>query len=95
MSRVDKWCIRVYTKEAVMPVTSRTFRSGNSDAVRLPKEISFGPGVEVEIERKGDVVTLTPKRPSVREMLAKLDALPKPSSIGKRPPFIAPIRKGL
>ena len=78
-----------------MAATSRTFRSGNSDAVRLPKEISFGPGVEVEIERKGDVVTLTPKRPSVKEMLAKLDALPKPSSIGKRPPFIAPIRKGL
>lgn len=78
-----------------MPVTSRTFRSGNSDAVRLPKEISFGPGVDVEIERKGDVVTMRPKRPSIQEMMDKLDALPKPSHIGKRPPFIAPIRKGL
>jgi antitoxin VapB len=78
-----------------MPVTSRTFRSGNSDAVRLPKEISFGPGVDVEIERKGDVVTMRPKRPSIQEMMDKLDALPKPSDIGKRPPFIAPIRKGL
>jgi antitoxin VapB len=78
-----------------MPVTSRTFRSGNSDAVRLPKEISFGPGVEVEIERKGDVVTLTPKRPSIKEMLATLEALPKPKTIGKRDPFIAPIRQGL
>lgn len=77
-----------------MAVTSRTFRSGNSDAVRLPKEISFGPGVEVEIERKGDVVTLTPKRPSVREMLAKLDALPKPTSIGKRPPSSHPFARG-
>ncbi|QYF87499.1 antitoxin [Brevundimonas sp. PAMC22021] len=78
-----------------MPIVSRTFRSGNSDAVRLPKEISFGPGVEVEIERRGDVVTMVLKRPTVREMMDKLNALPKPSSVGKRPPFIAPIRKGL
>jgi antitoxin VapB len=78
-----------------MPVTSRTFRSGNSDAVRLPKEISFGPGVEVEIERKGDVVTMTPKRPSLQEMIAALDALPKPSNIQKRDVILPPRRKGL
>lgn len=78
-----------------MGVVSRIFRSGNSDAVRLPKEITFGPGVEVEIERKGDVVTMRPKRPSMEEMLDKLDALPKPSTVQKRPGFIAPIRKGL
>lgn len=78
-----------------MPVTSRTFKSGNSDAVRLPKEITFGPGVEVEIERNGDVVTMIRKRQSIQEMLAKLDALPKPATIGKRPDFTAPRRKGL
>lgn len=78
-----------------MAVTSKTFRSGNSDAVRLPKEVTFGPGVEVEIERKGDVVTMVRKRPTIQEMMDKLDALPKPSSIQKRDPFIAPRRKGL
>lgn len=78
-----------------MPITSRTYRSGNSDAVRLPKEITFGPGVEVEIERKGDVVTMVRKRPTLQEMMDKLDALPKPPSIQKRDPFIAPRRKGL
>ncbi len=78
-----------------MPVTSRTFKSGNSDAVRLPKEITFGPGVEVEIERKGDVVTMVRKRPSVQEMIARLDALPKPSSIQKRDRILVPRRKGL
>lgn len=78
-----------------MAVTSKTYRSGNSDAVRLPKEITFGPGVEVEIERNGDVVTMTRKRPSIQEMMDRLDALPKPSSIQKRDPFIAPRRKGL
>ncbi len=78
-----------------MGVISKIFRSGNSDAVRLPKEITFGPGVEVEIERNGDVVTMRPRRPSIQEMLDKLDALPKPKTIGKRDPFIAPVRKGL
>lgn len=78
-----------------MAVTSRTFKSGNSDAVRLPKEISFGPGVEVEIERKGDVVTISPKRKSVRDMLAKLRSLPKPSSVGVRHEIEIPERSGL
>ncbi len=78
-----------------MAVTSRTFKSGNSDAVRLPKEISFGPGVEVEIERKGDVVTISPKRKPVREMLAKLRSLPKPSSVGVRHEIEIPERSGL
>jgi len=78
-----------------MPVTSRTFRSGNSDAVRLPKEVSVGPGVEVEIERAGVVVTMKPKRPSVQDMIAALDALPKPSRIQKRPVILPPRRKGL
>lgn len=88
----------VYTcinKEAGMAVTSKTYRSGNSDAVRLPKEITFGPGVEVEIERNGDVVTMTRRRMTNREMIEQLDAMPKPSTIQKRPDFIAPIRKGL
>ena len=78
-----------------MTVISRTFRSGNSDAVRLPKEISFGPGVEVEIERKGDVVTISPKRKSVKEMLAKLRSLPKPSMVGVREEVEIPERSGL
>lgn len=78
-----------------MPVTSRTFRSGNSDAVRLPKEVSFGPGVEVEIERRGDVVIISPKRKSVKEMLAKLRSLPRPSDIGIRHEIEIPRRPGL
>ncbi|MDO9608358.1 MAG: AbrB/MazE/SpoVT family DNA-binding domain-containing protein [Brevundimonas sp.] len=78
-----------------MPVTSRTFRSGNSEAVRLPKEFAFGPGVEVEIDRKGDVVTISPKRKPVKEMLAKLRSLPKPASIGIRHEVEIPERPGL
>jgi len=46
--------------------TSRTFKSGNSEAVRLPKEVAFGLDVEVTIVRSGDVLTIYPKRPSIR-----------------------------
>lgn len=36
-------------------VKSRTFRAGNSEAVRLPREVAFGPDPEVTIVRHGDV----------------------------------------
>lgn len=78
-----------------MAVVSRTFRSGNSDAVRLPKEITFGPGVEVEIERRGDVVTMVRKRPSIKDMLKALDALPRPSTVEVRDIEEIPERPGL
>jgi antitoxin VapB len=78
-----------------MPVTSRTFKSGNSDAVRLPKEITFGPGVEVEIERNGDVVTMTRKQPTMKAMLAELRSLPKPAKVGVRKEVDIPLRRGL
>ena len=75
-------------------VTSRVFRSGNSEAVRLPKDVAFGRDVEVTIVRSGDVLTIYPKRPSIAEMLAKLDALPKPGEIQERDD-IWPERPGL
>ncbi|MEO8812496.1 MAG: AbrB/MazE/SpoVT family DNA-binding domain-containing protein [Caulobacteraceae bacterium] len=71
-------------------VTSRTFRSGNSEAVRLPREVAFGKDIEVTVVRSGDVVTIYPKRPSVAEMIARLDALPKPDSIEVRDTELLP-----
>jgi len=76
-------------------VTSKTFKSGNSQAVRLPREIAYDDGVELTITRSGDVVTMRPKRPSIAEMIAKLDALPKPSSIQERDEDIFADRPGL
>lgn len=35
--------------------SSRTFRSGNSEAVRLPRDVAFGQDIEVTIVRSGDV----------------------------------------
>ena len=53
--------------------TARIFRSGNSQAVRIPKEFQL-EGREVQIERRGDVLVLRPKRQSwdaLAESLAK------------------------
>lgn len=40
--------------------SSRTFKSGNSEAIRLPKGLGFGIGTEVRIEREGDRLVVTP-----------------------------------
>jgi antitoxin VapB len=46
-----------------MPQYAKVFRSGNSQAVRLPKEFRFDVE-EVEVTREGDAIIL---RPSVKE----------------------------
>jgi antitoxin VapB len=43
--------------------TAKIFRSGNSQAVRIPKEFQLA-GKEVEIERQGDVLLLRPRKKS-------------------------------
>lgn len=63
---------------------SRTFRSGNSEAVRLPKDVAFGRDVELTIIRSGDVLTIYPARPSLTDMAARLATLPRPDSIEVR-----------
>jgi antitoxin VapB len=40
---------------------AKLFKSGGSQAVRLPKEFRF-KGTEVTIEKQGDAVVLKPKR---------------------------------
>lgn len=68
-----------------MTVTrTRTFRSGNSKAVRLPAEIAFGENMELVIAHSGDVVTLHSATTSIPEMIRRLDVLPAPPSIEAR-----------
>ena len=79
-----------------MTVTkTRTFRSGNSEAVRLPKDVAFGEEVELVIVRSGDVLTLYRAATSIPEMIARLKALPVPPSIEKRDDEELPEREGL
>ncbi len=70
-------------------------RSGNSEAVRLPKEAAFGEGVGLVVVRSGDVVTLYPAATFIPEMIAPLDALPRPTSFEERDEEELPERAGL
>ena len=65
-------------------VRSRTFRSGNSEAVRLPRDVAFGEDVELVIVRSGDVMTIYPAASSIPEMVARLRGLPAPPTIETR-----------
>lgn len=61
-------------------VRTRTFRSGNSEAVRLPREVAFGQtGLELTITRTGDMLTLYPATKGSGKALADaLTSLPGP-----------------
>lgn len=75
--------------------TTKTFRSGNSQAVRIPKEFAYPEGTELEIVKEGDVLTLKPRRISIKEMVTRIRELPKPTTLDEREPFEAPERPGL
>jgi len=54
---------------------TKVFRSGNSQAVRIPREFQFETD-EVEIERRGDEVVLRPPVRNLRGAYEALAALP-------------------
>jgi antitoxin VapB len=73
---------------------TRTFKSGNSLAVRLLGDTAFPENTEVEVTRTGNVVTVYPaKRKSMKQMVEELRKLPKPSEIEKREPIEMPDRE--
>lgn len=55
--------------------TARVFKSGNSQAVRLPKEFRFN-GKEVEIFRRGDEIVLREKSQGLERAFHLLANLP-------------------
>jgi antitoxin VapB len=55
--------------------TARVFRSGNSQAVRLPKEYRL-KGTEVEIFRRGDEIVLREKAEGLVRAFEILSELP-------------------
>jgi antitoxin VapB len=74
---------------------TRTFRSGNSEALRLPREVAYGEDVELVIARSGDVITIYPARLTVPAMIDRLRSLPTPPSIESRDVEEIPDRPGL
>lgn len=74
-------------------VHTRTFKNGNSEAVRLPKNIGFGAGTIVTVERVGDVVTITPTPAgTMRDLVETLRKLPDPDGGWARLPVDTPER---
>jgi antitoxin VapB len=72
--------------------TARVFKSGNSQAVRLPKQFQF-KGKEVEIFRRGDEIVLREKSRGMERAFWLLASLPEDffASGGSDPP---PERRG-
>jgi antitoxin VapB len=63
---------------------SRTFRSGNSEAIRLPKDMAFGDDVEVLLVRSGAVLTIYRAPATVAEMIERLRTMPAVPEIERR-----------
>ena len=75
-----------------MPRT-RVFKSGNSQAVRIPAELAYkDTDIDLEITRLGDVITIFPARNSLKDAVAALRRMPKPPRIEKRKPIEVPLR---
>ncbi len=52
--------------------TTRAFRNGNSQAVRIPADLAFErTDLELEIERVGEEIRIRPARRSLAGVLAK------------------------
>lgn len=61
---------------------TKAFKSGNSQAVRIPAEIAFADmNAELEITRTGDVVTIYPARGNLRQAVETLRSMTKPPTI--------------
>ncbi len=73
---------------------TRVFKSGNSQAVRIPAELAYADlNVDFEITRMGDVITIFPARKSLKDAVAILRNLPKPPEVEGREPIDLPERE--
>jgi antitoxin VapB len=76
-----------------MPRT-RAFKSGNSQAVRIPAELAYADtDLDLEISRLGDVLTIFPARNNMSDVVAALRGMPKPRHVEKRQPIDVPVRR--
>jgi antitoxin VapB len=83
------------SETSMTAIRTKTFRSGNSQAVRLPKAVAFADDTELEVTRQGDVVTLRPVSDRLARMWALLEALPAPGEIEVRDLDEIPEPRGL
>ncbi len=74
--------------------TAKVFRSGNSQAVRLPKQFRL-KSKEVEIFRRGDEIVLREKKGTMLRAFELLAGLPDDLTIAGRENDTPQKRKGL
>lgn len=61
---------------------TRAFKSGNSQAVRIPVELAYvDTETELEITRSGDVIMIYPARGSLKDAIERLQQMPKPPTV--------------
>jgi antitoxin VapB len=73
---------------------TRAFKSGNSQAVRIPAELAYADtSVDLEITRHGDVITIFPAKNSLTNVVAALRRMPKPARVERRQPIDVPLRR--
>ena len=77
-----------------MMATAKVFRSGNSQAVRLPKQFRV-KAKELEISRRGDEIVLREKRGNLSRAFDLLAGLPEDFEIPRREKDKPQKRKGL
>lgn len=73
---------------AEAPATARVFQSGNSQAVRLPKQFRLR-SKQVQVFRRGNDIVLRERPTKLSELLAELPPLPDdafPDEIPDAPP---------
>jgi len=74
--------------------TAKVFKSGNSQAVRLPKQFRL-KSKEVEITRRGDEIVLREQRGNLARAFDLLAGLPKDLTLSGREKDMPQKRKGL
>lgn len=76
-----------------MSTSTRVFKSGNSQAVRIPAEYAYADtDLDLTITRLGDVITIFPARQNLKDAVAALRTTPKPSTVEKHEPIEMPDR---
>lgn len=62
----------VYTHDEIKMLTTKVFRNGNSQAVRIPAELAYErTDIELEIERVGEEIRIRPARRALAGVLKK------------------------
>ena len=64
------------TAKTTLPTTTRTFKSGNSIAVRIPREFKLEAGKTLEIKRRGKELVLVEREQNLGFLVDLLQSMP-------------------